>query len=135
MTPSAEGCFQRVRSPRDGGSDRTIGKVLTDEQIDGIEARRNQRKASHDRIPAGPYFYDSMGFVYNEIRLRPDGTPKRRTLRAGLLARRADWFYDVDMGANTTRADSEVGTDLGQYVPLALGHDPESDVEAISRCC
>ena len=104
--------------------------MLTDKQIDEIEARRKKRMAFHDRIPTGPYFYDSMGFVSNEIRNRPDGTPKRRVLRAGLLARSAEWFDGIDMDAKTAEADSKVGTSLGQYVALVLSHDLESGVES-----
>ena len=111
------------------GEDRIIAKVLSDKQIDEIEARRKERKAFHDRIPTGPYFYDSMGFVYNEVGLRPTGTPKRRVLRAGLLARSAVWFDDIDMDAKLSKADSDVGTSLGQYVALVLGDDFEHDVE------
>ena len=130
MTPSADRRVQRVASPRVRELDRIIDNVLTDKQIDEIEARRTKRKAFHDLIPTGPYFYDSMGFVHNEIRYRPEGMPKRRVLRAGLLARSAEWFDDVDMDAKTTRADSEVGTSLGQYVALVLS-DVESDIELL----
>lgn len=127
--PSDDGRSQRAVPPRDRGLDRIIGDVMTDKQIDEIEARRKKRKAFHDRIPTGPYFYDSMGFVHNETGLRPDGTPKRRVLRAGLLARSAKWFENVDMDAKTTQTDSEVGTSLGQYVALVLS-DVESDIES-----
>ena len=104
--------------------------MLTDKQIEEIEARRKKRKAFHDRLPTGPYFYGSTGFVSNEMGLRPDGAPKRRVLSAGLLARSAKWFDGIDMDATTTEADSEVGTRLCQYVALVLSHDLESGVES-----
>ena len=130
MTLSADGCSSRVGSPSDRGLDRIVDKVLTDKQIDEIEARRKKRKVFHDRIPTGPYFYDAMGFVHNEIGRKPDRTPKRRVLRAGLLARSAEWFDAIDMDAKTTSSDDEVGTSLGQYVALVLSHDLENDLES-----
>ena len=72
-----------------------------------------------------------MGFVHNEVGMRPTGTPARRALRAGLLARSSDWFNAIDMDANLGKADSAVGTDLGQYVALTLDHDVERDIAAL----
>ena len=64
--------------------------MLSDERIDEIEARHKARKDYHNHIPTGPYFYDSMDFVYNELGMRPAGTPARRVLKAGLLVRGSD---------------------------------------------
>ena len=105
--------------------------MLTDNQIGEIEARHKERKEYHSHIPTGPYFYDSMGFVHNEVGLRPVDTPARRALRAGLLVRSSDWFDAIDMDANLRKTDSAVGMDLGQYVALTLDHDVELDIAAL----
>ena len=103
--------------------------MLTDNQIGEIEARHKERKEYHNHIPTGPYFYDDVGFVHNEV--RPAGTPAPRVLRAGLLVRSSEWFDAIDMDANLRKTDSAVGTDLGQYVWLALDHDVERDIAAL----
>ena len=108
-----------------------VVKMLSDEQIDKIEERHKERKEYHGHIPTGPYFYDPMGFVHNEVGMRPAGTPARRVLRAGLLARSSDWFKAIDMDANLSKTDSAVGSDLGQYVALTLDHDVESDIDVL----
>ena len=106
-------------------------KSLSDEQLDDIETRRRERKAHHGDIPTGPYFYDSIGFVHNELAMRPTRTPKRRVLKAGLLIRGSDWFRAIDMDANLDKVDSTVGSHLGQYVTLVLDHDVERDIDAL----
>ena len=105
--------------------------MLTDKEIVEIAARHKERKDYHSHIPTGPYFYDSMGFVHNEVAMRPVGTPARRVLKAGLLVRSSDWFKAINMDANLRKADSDVGMDLGQYVALALDHDVERDIAAL----
>ena len=105
--------------------------MLTDKQIGKIEARHKERKEYHSHVPTGPYFYDSMGFVHNEVGMRPAGTPARRVLRAGLLVRSSDWFDAINMDANLRKMDSAVGMDLGQYVALTLDHDVERDIAAL----
>ena len=95
--------------------------------------RRDTRsgKEYHNQIPTGPYFYDSMGFVHNEVAMRPAGTPARRVQKAGLLIRGSDWFKAIDMDANLGKTDSAVGADLGQYVALTLDHDVERDINVL----
>ena len=105
--------------------------MLNDKQIDEIEARHKERKEYHSHIPTGPYFYDSMGFVHNEVGMRPAGTTARRVLKAGILMRGSDWFKAIDMDANLGKADSAVGVDLGQYVALTLDHDVERDINVL----
>ena len=105
--------------------------MLSDEQIDEVDARHKERKEYHSHIPTGPYFYDSMGFVHNEVGMRPAGTPARRVLKAGILMRGSDWFKAIDMDANLGKADSSVGVDLGQYVALTLDHDVERDIDVL----
>ena len=68
-----------------------------------------------------------MGFVYNEVRMRPG----RRVQKAGLLVRSSDWFDAIDMDANLRKADAAVGVDLGQYVALTLDHDVERDIDVL----
>ena len=119
-----------VRSERCYDSTMAM-KVLSDEQIDEIEARRKERKGHYNNIPTGPYFYDSMGFVHNELSMRPAGTPARRVLKAGLLIRDSDWFDAIDMDANLGKTDSAVGINLGQYVALVLDHDIERDIDVL----
>lgn len=63
-----------------------------------------------------------------EIGPRPDGKPKRRFLRASLLAGSAEWFDEFEMDARITRSDSEIGAGLGQYVALAFSDGVASDV-------
>ena len=106
-------------------------KMLSDEQIDEIEARHKERKEYHSHIPTGPYLYDSLGFVYNDVLERPAGTPARRVLKAGLLVRSSDWFNTIDMDANLGKTDRAVGADLGQYVALNLDHDVERDINVL----
>ena len=108
-----------------------IVKMLSDEQIDKIEARHKERKEHHNHIPTGPYFYDSVGFVHNELFMRPAGTLARRVRKAGLLVRGSDWFKAIDMDANLGEADFAVGADLGQYVALTLDHDVERDIDVL----
>ena len=102
-------------------------RMLRDEQIDEIEKKHKERKEYHSHIPTGPYFYDSMGFVYNEVRMRPG----RRVQKAGLLVRSSNWFDAIDMDANLRKADAAVGVDLGQYVALTLDHDVERDIDVL----
>ena len=72
-----------------------------------------------------------MGFVHNELGMRPAGTPARRVLKAGLLIRDSDWFDAIDMDANLGKTDSAVGINLGQYVALVLDHDIERDIDVL----
>ena len=108
-----------------------VVKMLSEQQIGEIETRKRERQEYHRHIPTGPYCYDSMGFVHNELGMRPPDTPRRRVLKAGILVRGSDWFDAIDMDANLSKTDSAVGTDLGQYVALTLDHDVERDIDVL----
>ena len=108
-----------------------VTKMLSDEQIDEIEKKHKERSEYHSHIPTGPYFYDAMGYVHNEVHMRPAGIPARRVLKTGLLVRSSDWFKAIDMDANLRKTDSAVGSDLGQYVALTLDHDVERDIDVL----
>ncbi len=105
--------------------------MVADEQIGEIGVRHKERKEYHSHIPTGPCFYDSMGFVHNEVGPRPVDTPAPRALRAGLLVRSSDGFDAIDIDANLRKTDSAVGMDLEQYVALTLDHDVELDIAAL----
>ena len=108
-----------------------VVKMLSADEIDKIEEKHQKRKEYHSHIPIGPYFYDSLGFVHNEVLMRPAGTPARRILKAGLLVRSSDWFKAIDMDENLEKTDLAVGDDLGQYVALTLDHDVERDIDVL----
>src|SRR5262245_35190838 len=108
----------------------TTTAAMTDQQLSEIVERHRERMEFRDHIPSGPYFYDSLGYVHNELALRKPGN--RGTLKApGILVRSHEWFKSVNMDARLTKADREIGSDLGQYVALTLDHDVEQDVAAL----
>jgi hypothetical protein len=100
--------------------------ALTDERLSEIEERNQERREFRRHLPSGPYFYDSLGYVHNELALR--STPTSKLKRAGVLVRSHDWFQPIDMDARLTRADRDVGADLGQYLALVCDRDVEQDV-------
>jgi hypothetical protein len=104
---------------------------LTDEQLAKIEARHLKRKEFYERIPSGPYYYDSVGFIHNELAAIPSDQPASKQRKAGILVRNSDWFRPVDMDAHLAKTDLEVGSDLGNYVQQVLDHDVEMDVAAL----
>ena len=132
-------CHEFVKSqvPSDDGDDGRIGGmstvvgIMTDEQLAAIAERHCERREFHDHIPCGPYFYDSCGYIHNELGMREAGQPKSKLKKPGILVRSDDWFGPVDMDARMTKTDREVGSDLGQYLALALDHDVERDMAAL----
>lgn len=105
--------------------------MLTDQTLSAIERRHNERKEYHDHIPSGPYFYDSLGYVHNELALRPGNQPKSKLKRVGVLVRGQSWFDSIDMDKNLNQEDSKdmlAFSDLGQYLAFVCDHDVEKDV-------
>ncbi len=96
--------------------------MLTDQELADIAERHKERKEFRDHIPGGKYFYDSLGYVYNEWE------PKRRV---GILVRNQEWFKRLDMDANLTKADRDVAPDLGQYLAAICDKDLEADIAAL----
>ena len=105
--------------------------MLTDEELAAIETRHRERKEFHDHVPSGPYFYDSLGYIHNELALRPPDQPKSKLKRVGVLVRSRDWFRRVNMDAHLTREDREIGSDLGQYLAMVCDQGVEKDVAAL----
>lgn len=105
---------------------------MTLTELDAIEARNEERREFRHHLPTGPYLYDSMGYVYNELAMTPeDGRWRSRNrTAAGLLVRSQEWFKAVAMDERLTKADG-VGRDLGQYIALALDSNIEADIAAL----
>ena len=70
--------------------------MLTDEELAAIETRHRERKRCHDRVPSGPYLYESMGYIYNELTMRPPDQPKSKPKNVGVLVRSSDWLVTSD---------------------------------------
>lgn len=105
--------------------------MLTDKQLAEIKERHSERKEFHDHIPSGPYFYDSLGYIHNELAMRPPGQPKSKLKKVGGLVRSDDWFKPIDMDDHLTKIDKEIGSDLGQYLAKVCDDDVEKDIAAL----
>lgn len=105
--------------------------MLTEETLSVIERQHKERKQYYDHIPSGPYSYDSLGYVYNELALRPANQPKSKLKRVGVLVRSQSWFDSIDMDKNLNKEgskDMSAYSDLGQYLAFVCDHDVEEDV-------
>ena len=108
--------------------------MLTEENLAAIEKRHEARKEFYDHIPSRPYFYDSLGYVHNDLALRPANQPKSKLKRVGVLVRGQNWFSSINMDANLNKEGKEdmlAYSDLGQYLALVCDHTVEEDVAVL----
>ncbi len=97
--------------------------MLSRQDLADIHERHKERKAFRAHIPGGEYFYDSLGYVHNEW------DPKRR--RVGILVRSQKWFEAVDMDDRLVKGDSDLASDLGQYLAAVCHENLEADMAAL----
>ena len=93
---------------------------MTDNQLAEIEKRHVARAEHRKHMPSGEYFYDSLGFVHNDM-------PGPRG-RVALLVRTQEWFESIDMDKGLTPRDRTVVPDVGLYAASVLSEDVEGDV-------
>lgn len=101
--------------------------MLTDERLAEIVEKHKERLEFREHIPAGPYYYDSLGYVHNHaaIMLNKPPTTSAQKARIGLLVRSDDWFREIKMDERVQKNDVLPIADLGQYVARLLDDDTD----------
>ena len=102
--------------------------MLSDERLAEIAEKHKLRLEYREHMPAGPYYYDSLGYVHNHaaaLRHKPTTRTAQQTPIA-MLVRGDDWFRDLKMDERIPKNDVAPIADLGQYVARVLDDDADA---------